>query len=135
MPLDLSGTAAQIAGMSVELKARQSDRQQRLRRALAVIRDFPVGEYAHARELEEAVCGAVDEVDGVVGGDVYAVGVLKNPLAPGVEESAVAVEDHKGMVGAGEDIDAVLGVDGDAADLIPLSAFRELAPVGDDFVL
>ena len=53
MPLDLSGTAAQIAGMSVELKARQSDRQQRLRRAMAVIRDFPVGEYAHARELEE----------------------------------------------------------------------------------
>ena len=50
MSLDLSKTATQIDGMAVELKDRQSEREQRLRSALEAIESFSLDDYEVMRE-------------------------------------------------------------------------------------
>ena len=50
MSLDLGRTSVQIDGMALELQARQSDRQQRLKAALRVIDDFSLDSYNVRRE-------------------------------------------------------------------------------------
>ena len=45
------------------------------------------------------------------------------------------VEDHVRVVGAGIDVDVVLGIDRDAGALAPAPAFGQLAPVRDQLVL
>ena len=49
MPLDFVDTAAQIEGMADELRSRREIREQRLRNALAVMRDFPMDAYEERR--------------------------------------------------------------------------------------
>ncbi len=50
MSLDLTGTAVQIDGMAVEMRARQDHHQRRLHAALEAIWAFPLDEYAEKRE-------------------------------------------------------------------------------------
>jgi len=50
MSLDLSSTALQIDGMAQDLRSRQSERGQRLERALGIIGGFSLEDYAARRE-------------------------------------------------------------------------------------
>ena len=52
MSLDLNRTTAQIEGMADDLRARQSEREQRVNQAVGLIKDFPVDEYR--RRLEQS---------------------------------------------------------------------------------
>ena len=49
VPLDFVDTAAQIEGMADELRSRREIREQRLRNALEVMRDFPLESYEERR--------------------------------------------------------------------------------------
>ena len=73
-----------------------------------------------------AVIGAVEIVVGV---DVQAVRALEDALAPGAQEIALAVEHHHGVLAAIEDVDLVLAVDGDGADVHELPVVGKLGPV------
>jgi hypothetical protein len=86
-------------------------------------------------ELRNQVRDRLDEVGVVVGGDADAVRVLKHLLAPVVDELAGFVEDHERVLGAGEDVDVVLGVAGDAGALAPAPALWELTPALNQLVL
>ena len=64
MSLDLSKAAAQIDGMAVDLRARQSDREERVQRAVRAAREFPLdddspmgepGEEAHDWPLAQVL--------------------------------------------------------------------------------
>src|SRR6266536_2193955 len=68
-------------------------------------------------EFEHDLRIAVDEVQRVIRSDAQAVGVLEDTVAPRVEQLARLVEDDIRVFGAGEDVDVVLRVDGDGADL------------------
>jgi hypothetical protein len=60
--------------------------------------------------------------------------VLAVDLAPRVEESPVAVEDHHRVVAPVEDVDVVVCVDADVGHLDERPAFRALEESLDDFV-
>ena len=63
MPLDLNNTATQIDRMALDLKARRSDREQRLQRALKALNEFSVDDYTLAREQAgEALAWAPPDV-------------------------------------------------------------------------
>src|SRR6266513_566157 len=55
-------------------------------------------------------------------------------LTPRSQEVAFAVEHHHRMVSAIEDIDIVVAVDPDPADLLERPAIRQLRPVGIDLI-
>ena len=86
-------------------------------------------------ELRDEVRDRLDEVGVVVGRDADAVRVLKDLLAPVVDELAALVEDHERVLRAREDVDVVLRVAGDAGALAPLPALRQLTPALDQLVL
>jgi hypothetical protein len=86
------------------------------------------------RELHRDLRLPVNQIEAVVGANTDAVGVLEDALAPGIQELAVAVEDHAGVFGPREDVDLVFGVDSYAADLAPLPALRELSPAFEHFI-
>jgi hypothetical protein len=56
------------------------------------------------------------------------------PLAPGAQKIAVAVENHHRVLAAIEDIDIVVPVDADAADLLERPAIGQFRPIGIDTV-
>src|SRR5260221_8443292 len=72
-----------------------------------------------------AVIGAIDRF---VRPHMDAVGTMEQPLAPGGEEIALAVEDHHRMGAAIEDVDAVAMVDADSGNLLQRPAVGQLAP-------
>ena len=86
-------------------------------------------------ELADPVVLVAQDVDRVVRVDPQAVGHAEVVLAPGVDELAVLVEHHVRVLGAGVDVDVVLGIDGDAGALAPAPALGELAPVWNQLVL
>ena len=76
------------------------------------------------------VYAVVDRQDRVVGGDGEAVGAVGEEALPeGPEEPPLAVEDDDGVLAAGEDVDVVLGVDGDAGALAEAPVVGKLRPV------
>ena len=75
-------------------------------------------------ELEHDLRIAVDEVQRVVRGDAQAVCVLEDTVAPRVEQLAGLVEDDVRVCGASEDVDVVLRVDSNGANLTPHPAGR-----------
>ena len=85
--------------------------------------------------LRHEVRHRVDEVDVVVGRDADAVRAAEDLAAPVVDQLALLVEDHVRVLGAGEDVDVVLRVAGDAGAEAPLPAFGQLAPALDELVL
>src|SRR6185437_10064415 len=52
------------------------------------------------RAVPDGVVAVVGEPQRLVGGHVHAVGAMEEPLAPGAQEVAVAVEDHHGVTPA-----------------------------------
>ena len=79
------------------------------------------------------VQAVVDAEDGVVGGDVDAVGTgAELAFAPSAQEVAVAVEDDDGVLAAVEEVDIVLGVDGDTGDIDEAPVVGDLGPVVDE---
>ena len=86
-------------------------------------------------ELADGVHAVVGAPDVAVGADGEPVGaVAEDALAPGAQEVAVTVEDHDRVRAAGERVDIVLGIDGNAGDLDEGVAWRELRPAFDWFV-
>ena len=86
-------------------------------------------------ELEHDLRIAVDEVQRVVRSDAQAVRVLEDTVAPRVEQLAGLVEDDVWVFGAGEDVDVVLRVDGNGADLAPHPSGRQFAPTAHELIL
>ena len=84
--------------------------------------------FAHERTA------VVGQVDRVVGSHVDAVRPRILPLAPRSDKVAGAIEHHHRVVAAVEDIDVVVVVDADCADLLERPAVRQLRPVLDDAV-
>src|SRR2546425_392070 len=90
---------------------------------------------AVGRELPHRVVAVVRAVDHVVRADgdaVRAVGELA--LAPGPEEVAGLVVDDDGVVTAADQIDPILGIDGDPRDVAVLVAGGKLLPALDDLI-
>ena len=82
----------------------------------------------------DAVVLIIDEVEFIVGGHVTAMRADELAFTPGVEEFAVLVEDDDGMFATAENIDPVVGIDGDAGDFGETPAFGQLLPVFDHVV-
>ena len=83
------------------------------------------------RALAHRVVAVVGAVEIVVRVDVQAVRALEQALAPALEEVAVAIEHHHRMLAAIEDVDVVLAVDRDRADVGQIPAVGQLRPVLD----
>ena len=92
-------------------------------------------ELAVGRELAHGVVEVVGAPDMVVPVDEDAVRARENALAPGIQEAAVLVEHDHRMGAAIEDVDPVLGIDGDARDLDERPALGQLLPAFQDLVL
>ena len=86
---------------------------------------------ALGRAAAHAVVAVVGAVEVVVRIDVQAVRALEDALAPGAQEVALPIEHHHGVLAAIEDVDLVLAVDGDGADVHELPAVGQLGPVLD----
>ncbi len=87
------------------------------------------GAFAHR------VVAVIGQKHGVVRGHVDAVRPVKDALAPGAQEVAVAVEHHHRVRAAAEGIDVVVPVDPDRGDVgIPFPAIGQLGPIVDDLV-
>jgi hypothetical protein len=80
------------------------------------------------------VVGIVGQPEGLVGREMGAVRAREQAFAPRAQEIAVAIEHHHRVRPAIEDIDVVVEVDGDRADLAPFHAGRHLGPVVADRV-
>ena len=63
------------------------------------------------------------------------MGVHEDLFAPVVEEASFLVEHAIRMLSPREDVDVVVGVRGDCADLAPLPPLRHFAPALDELVL
>src|SRR5215472_11887356 len=75
----------------------------------------------------------VGDVDAVIRADGDAVGTRREvPFAPRADECAVGLVDDDRVLAAGEGIDAVLRVDGDAGHVGVLVAAWQLLPVAGD---
>jgi hypothetical protein len=86
-------------------------------------------------ELGHEVGDGLDVVDVVLRRrDADAVRVLEQLLAPVVDELARLVEDHVGVLGAGEDVDVVLGVHRYAGALAPAPACGQFSPALDELI-
>ena len=77
----------------------------------------------------DGVVAVVGAVEIVVGVDVQAVRTREQPLAPALEEVALAVEHHHRVLATIEHVDVVLAVDRDRADVGQVPALGELSPV------
>ena len=86
---------------------------------------------AVGRALAHRVVAVVGAVEIVVGVDVQAVRAREQPLAPALDEAAVAVQHHHRVLAAIEHVDAVLAVDRDRADVGQIPAVGQLRPVFD----
>src|SRR5690242_21832032 len=80
------------------------------------------------------MASVVGQIDRVVGTHVDAMRPRVLSLAPGAEEITVAVEHHHRMVAAVEDVDVVVPVDADRADLLERPAVGQLRPVLDNAI-
>src|SRR5688500_11004861 len=87
------------------------------------------------RKLQDDLGGSVDKEDAVIRRNADAVGVLEDALAPGPLELPRAIKDHIRMLGPGEDMDAIAGVDAHRADLPPQPPRWQLAPALDQLIL
>ena len=80
--------------------------------------------------LAHGVIAVVGAVEIVVRVDVQAVRAAKQPLAPALDEAAVAVQHHHRVLAAIEHVDAVLAVDRDRADSVrfqPSGSFAQFS--------
>src|SRR5436190_23233384 len=80
------------------------------------------------------MAAVVGQIDRVVGAHVDAVRPRVLPLAARPEKSAVTVEHHHRVVAAVEDVNVVVLVDPDRADLLERPAVGQFRPVLDDAV-
>src|SRR5947208_10935088 len=102
---------------------------RRLARHAELQQDFAV-----ERDLAHKMSTVVGEEHRIVRCYVDAVRTRVLALTPRSQEVAFAVEHHHRMVSATEDIDIVVAVDPDPADLLELPAIRQLRPVGIDLI-
>src|ERR1700687_2679717 len=75
-------------------------------------------DFAVERDLAHEMPAIVGEKHRVVGGDMDAVRPRVSALAPRAQEVALAVEDHHRMHATIEDIDVIVAVDSDPANLL-----------------
>ena len=80
--------------------------------------------------LSDCVPEVVGRVEGIFGTQGDRMGIGEQPLAPARDECAVALEDDHRVIAPGEDVDAVVGADRNARDLVPPDAGRGLCPLG-----
>jgi hypothetical protein len=83
---------------------------------------------ARGRAPAHGVVAIVGAVEIVVSVDVQAVRALEHALAPGAQEVALAVEHDHRVLAAIEDVDLVLAVHGDGADVHELPSRRAAWP-------
>ncbi len=86
------------------------------------------------RALAHGVVAVVGAVECLVRADVDAVRVPEHALAPGSKKIPLAVEHHHRVFAAVEDVDLVLGIDGDGCGVTQRPAVRQLCPVLHHFV-
>ena len=87
-------------------------------------------------ELLDGVDAVVGGQDGIVVGDVQAVGaVAELALAKGAQEVAVLVEDHYRMLAPGQDKHPVLGIADHAGALQQPHPFGQLDPILNEGIL
>ena len=89
---------------------------------------------AFQRALADGVVAVIGQPDRAVRGHEHAVRARENPLAPGTQEIAVAVEHDHRMLAAIEHVDIVVAVDADRADFLERPAGWQLRPVLDRLV-
>src|SRR5712671_4048581 len=102
---------------------------RRLARHAELQQDFAV-----ERNLAHKMSTVVGEEHHIVRCYVDAVRTRVLALTPRSQEVAFAVEHHHRMVAPIEDIDIVVAVDPDPADLLERPAIRQLRPVGIDLI-
>ncbi len=116
-------------------------RQRRMRAAMerlaAHVRGGLVGDadcqqhLTVGRALAHRVVAVVGTVEVIVGVDMQSVRAAEQPLAPALDEGAVAIEyDHR-VLAAIEHIDPILAVDRDRGDVAQVPSVGELGPVLD----
>ena len=79
--------------------------------------------------LPDRAVAVVHAEDSVVRRDGYALGVGENPVSPGAQQLPMGLEHDHRYGPAVEDVDLVLGVDGDGRSLPVDAPFGKLAPV------
>src|ERR1051326_7372942 len=89
-------------------------------------------DFAVQRDLAYEMPAIIGEKHRVVGGYMDAVRPRVSALAPGAQEVAFAVEDHHRMHAAIKDIDVIVAVHSDPANLLERPAIGQLGPVGID---
>ncbi len=102
---------------------------RRLARHAELQQDFAV-----ERDLADKMPAVVGEEHRVVRGHMDAVRPRVLALTPRAQEVALAVEHHHRVVAAIEDIDIIVAVDPDPADLLERPAIGQLRPVGIDLI-
>ena len=95
-----------------------------------------VEEVALGGPVGDGVGAVVGAIEGAVRGGQDGVGAAaEGALAEAAEESALGVEDEERVLGvAGEEVDVVFGVDGDAGDIDEGEAGGQLLPGGEGLV-
>src|SRR5882672_6863028 len=86
------------------------------------------------RALAHGVVAVVGAIECLVRADVDTVRVPEHALAPRTKKIAVAVEHHHRVFAAVEDVDLVLGIDGDGCGIAQRPAVRQLCPILQNFV-
>ena len=102
---------------------------RRLARHTELQQDFAV-----ERDLAHKMSTVVGEEHRIVRCYVDAVRTRVLALTPRAQEVALAVEHHHRVVAAIEDIDIIVAVDPDPADLLERPAIGQLRPVGIDLI-
>ncbi len=90
--------------------------------------------FAVERALPHEMAAIIGQIDRIVRPHMDAVRPRILPLAPGAQKAPFAVEHHDRVLAAIEDIDIVLVVDPDRADLLERPTIRQLRPILDDTV-
>ena len=86
------------------------------------------------RALAHGVVTIVGQVERVVGTEMDPVRTVKDPVAPGAQIIAVAVEDDQRVFAAVEHVNLVPAIDGHRGDIAQAPAERQLRPVVDNAV-
>ena len=86
------------------------------------------------RALAHRVIAVVGEKNRVVGADGRAVRALENPVAPGAQKIAIAVEDDHRMLAAGKTVNLILLIDRHRGNFVKRPFVGQLAPAFDHFV-
>ena len=81
------------------------------------------------REFADGMVAVVGQIDALVRPDMRAVGIDELAMPPAGLELAMVIEHHNRMLATVEQIDVVLGIHGNARDILEFDIGRQLAPI------